>query len=79
MISRTAENTVGRLLRSSSATSPAGSGIVTLTSSGPAAAVGWPARASAAPSTGSSTAPRRFSARAVTTRPRATISAHGFT
>ncbi len=80
MTSRTAENTVGRRLRSSSATSPEGSGIATLTSPGPAAGarLARPA-ASAAPSTGSSTAPRGLSARTVITRPRATISAQGFT
>ncbi len=82
MISRRAENTVGRRLRSSSATTPPGSGMTTVLARGAgesAVADDVPTRRMAASITGSSTRPRSFSAVAVICRPRATSSTHGST
>ena len=82
MISRSAENTVGWRLRSSSVNVPAGSGISTSVKAGSTAgppAGSWPARRRAASMTGMMTVPRSFSARALIRRPRATTSTHGST
>ena len=75
MISRSAVNTVGLRLRSSSVNSRSSSGTTTLSS--PSGRIRVPARRRAARSTGRSTWPRSFSARTVTRLPAATISAHG--
>ena len=68
-------NTVGLRLRSSSVNSLSSSAMNTVSSS--TGRIEGPARRKAARSTGSSTRPRSFRARALTRRPTATISAHG--
>jgi len=73
--SRSAVNTVGLRLRSSSVNSLSSPGMNTVSSS--AGCITGPARRRAARITGISTRPRSFSARAVTRLPVATISAHG--
>ena len=75
MISRSAVNTVGLRLRSSSVNSLSSSGTTTLSS--PSGLIKGPARRRAARITGRSTRPRSFSARTVTRLPVATISRHG--
>ena len=72
MTSRSALNTVGLRLRSSSVNSLSSSGTTTLSSPS-----GFRLGVRAARITGSSTRPRSFSARTVTRLPVATISAHG--
>src|SRR5579862_5188096 len=76
-ISRSALNTVGRRLRSSSVKGWSVSWMTTLTSVGGSAVTGWPVLVRAAQMTGRTTRPRSFRARAVTRRPVAMISAHG--
>jgi hypothetical protein len=77
MISRSAVNTEGRRLRSSSVNTPPGSATVTLAV--PAPSVTAPARRSAPASTGSRTSPRSLRARTVIVRPDAVISTGGST
>ncbi len=77
MISRSAENTVGCRLRCSSVKTSSDSATVTCACR--SSPVTSPVRASAAAITGSRTAPRWLSARAVMVRPRAVMSTGGST